>query len=129
MGTRVELKHLTQGNKLAGSEHTPYLIGNLHMQTPYLITVHKATTGIGMTVGKGNVGFYVEDRRAVHQIGTTHINNRSRIAIIIHPVEPNRRQPQGIGTERRTAGKHTYLPVATKQRRTHQRACGTVRIG
>ena len=90
MRARVEFKHFHQSRQLLSRESLAYFIRNLNAKPANLILVHKAATGIRMTVGKGNIWLYIEYRRTVHQVSATHIDQRPVPVIIIYTVQTHR---------------------------------------
>ena len=129
MRTRVEFEHFHKRQQLFFCEQPPDMRRHGDTEPADGMAVNKATTGFGMTVRKADVGFDVENRRTVHQVGTSDIEQRTALCSIVHAGKAHRRQSHGIRTEGRTAGKDSHLLVSAQQRWSHQRTRGSMWIG
>ena len=83
--------------------------------------VDKAAAGLGMAVGKGNVGLDVEDGGAVHEVGPLDMEHGSVGSMEVDGEESYGGESQRIGTEGRPGGPHTYSLVASQARGTYGR--------
>ena len=93
------------------------------------MAVDKAAAGSRMAVGIGNVGLDVENGRAIHQVGSTHVYHRPAGRVPLHMIETHRREADAVGTEWRARGKHPYPLVASQQGRAHHEAGSCMTIG
>ena len=73
-----------------------------------------------MTICIGNVWFDVIDRCTVHQVGSFHIDHRTKIPILLYPVDADTREAQVVGTERRARGKDAHPLVSSQTGRTNR---------
>ena len=72
-----------------------------------------------MGIGIGHVRFDVEDRGAIHQIGTFHNDNRSKPGIHFHPVKLYARKTEAVGAEGGTGGEDAETHITAQTWRTN----------
>ena len=80
----------------------------------------KATAGLRLAVGIGNVGFDVKDGSAVHQVRAAHLQHQA-LRPLLHRQQLHAAEPQGIGPEGRAGGKDAHAGVAPQPGRPHRR--------
>lgn len=71
-----------------------------------------------MTVGEGKIRFDVEDRCAVHQVGTFDVDDGAVGRIELNPADLDRGEADGVGAEGRAGGKDSHAHVAAETRGT-----------
>lgn len=95
--------------------------GGVHVGSP-------AAGGIGMGVGKGQVGLDVQYGGAVHQVGTLHVYHRALGGVRFDAEDADRGETDIVGTERRARGPYTHAAVAAEAGRADGRR-PLVRVG
>ena len=75
--------------------------------------VRKAAQRVGLAVSIGEIGFYVIDGRAVHQIGPRNDQGDSRMGVPANFHQPDAGKADRIGTERgaRSENAHALIPA------------------
>ena len=81
--------------------------------------VRKAAGGVRVAVAVGNVGLDVENRGAVHQVRTAHVQNRAEFPGLLHTQKADAGQPQIVGAERGTGGEDAHPGVSAQPGRAH----------
>ena len=86
--------------ELVGRNKGSLFVGHHHFERrpPYLI--NKSTARLGVGIGISHIGFYVVDRRTVHEICALNPNDRSQQGINLHTDQSDTRESQVIRTER-----------------------------
>lgn len=81
--------------------------------------VSVAAGGVRVAVAVGNVGLDVENRGAVHQVCTAHVQNRAEFPGLLHTQKADAGQPQIVGAERGTGGEDAHPGVSAQPGRAH----------
>lgn len=81
--------------------------------------IREAAGGVRVAVAVGNVGLDVENRGAVHQIRTAHMQNRAEFPSLLHAQKTDAGQPQIVGAERGTSGEDAHPGVSAQPGRAH----------
>lgn len=81
--------------------------------------VRKAAGGVRVAVAVGNVGLDIENRGAVHQVRTAHMQNRAEFPGLLHAQKADAGQPQIVGAERGTGGEDPHPDVSAQPGRAH----------
>ena len=81
--------------------------------------VCEAAGGVRVAVAVGNVGLDVENRGAVHQVRTAHMQNRAEFPGLLHAQKADAGKPQIVGAERGTGGKDPHSGVSAQPGRAH----------
>ena len=100
-GPRVLLQHVTQGSLFGSRKQRCQHLRNFHLQGLPLVGVNKTRTGVRMSIGISHVGLHIIDGRAIHEVGTLHMDYGAVIAVQLHLFYTHTRQAKPIGTEGR----------------------------
>ena len=111
-GTRVLGQHLTESLEVGGAVAACHGIGNVDLQRLPLMAVDEARASLGVGIGIGHVGLDVVDGRAVHEVGTEHMDDRTLGGVELHLIYTYAREPEVVGTEGRARGKNPDAIVA-----------------
>ena len=74
---------------------------------------------IGVRVGKGKVGFDVQNGCAIHKVGTLHVDDWTIWRVEFNLCYPDGRETYVVWSEGRTCGPYPHAPVAAKAGRTN----------
>ena len=73
------------------------------------------------TVRIGEIGLDIENRGAVHQVGSGDCQYRAERGIFFQPFQPDTGEREAVRTIRRAGGKHPHAHIASQTGRTHSR--------
>lgn len=116
--TRVLGEKVAQGKKLVGSELAGDNIRDVYLQRLPRPLIDETRASVRVSVGIGDVGLNIVDRRAIHQVSTKYVDDWRLTASEVYFVNAHTRKADGIGAERRTRGEDPNALVATKTWRT-----------
>ena len=74
-----------------------------------------------MTVPLGQIGFYIKDRRTVHEIRPGNQKDLPVLRMFFDAQQPHRGQADGVGPEGRAAGEDSHPAVSPQTGRPHGR--------
>ena len=101
-GTGVVTQNTHSGGLFVRGQDVFKVIRKHHIQQKLACGVRKAAGGFRVAIAVGNIGFDVENGRAVHQIGATHMQHRSVLLGMLDAQQFHTGKPQVIGRTRKT---------------------------
>ena len=113
-GAGVLCKQCFEGGLLICGDFCQQFGGKVNFQGISCFFSRKSASCIGLAVGKGEIGFYIKDRRTVHQIGTAYTQYSAVIGGLFNAQKFNTGKPDGIGAERRPSGKNSHTLIAAQ---------------
>lgn len=121
LGTGIQGQRIFQRTPLFRRHGTAKRFGNFHIQ-PFIGDSRKPFRRLRNAVRQRNIGLDIQNGGAIHQIHAGKMQYRAVQRMQFHPFQPDGRQPDGIGTERRTRGEHPHAHIAPQPRRPDRRA-------
>lgn len=85
----------------------------------------KASQGIAVAIGEGQIGLDVEDGSPVHQVGSINLDDRSLACVEMDGKDTYTGQTDVIGTERTARGPYTHALIPSQTGRSN---CGSPRL-
>ena len=74
----------------------------------------EAAPCVGVAVGVGQIGFDIQNRSAVHEVGAAYMQNGPQRGVRFDSLQAHGGQADGVGPKRRPRGKYAHAPVAAQ---------------